>query len=673
MKSSGGWEHRHRLLYLSSSGCAEQCRFALAHSEADHDESLNNRVYGASRMHQPIHKVWEEPHEGELKHYLEAGFNTINAGIHYPGTLTLLAGRALLPGEILMALDLKRDAARLVSIFNRLSPLTLPSVVGKGTAKRKLLRAASGVDPYYKIGALIKPHGFERHPALPSDARVVPPGSFLRKGGYEYPNISTHLAGHSLNGIRKIKELLCLLSTDAPGRCLRCGSTQVEVGPCVRCETLCYSCRACFAAGEARSCSPLFIFPPQAAKAPENASELIEEHAREKRVALHLDFELTPAQKAAYNAARDFVRQGRFSGTLGAAAAGTGSEAPNCHKALIHAVCGAGKTEAVFGAIRHVLSQGGRVLYATPRRDLVREQAQRFQKAFPSTTQLALYGKSPDKYGRAHLVLATTHQVMRFFRAFDLVVLDEVDAFPYKGCARLPLLVERAKKAGGKFIYITATPEEKLLRGGARGKIQRITIPARYHGCPAPEPVLIKCTHKWVFTAGSKNPKLPRPAALFVQRHLGQKPILVFVPTVNLVDRVVKRLQQALNSFYPAQRHGFSCTDWVIKGLSSRSPDRDAIKGALDEGNIHILVTTTVMERGVTLPGAQVLVLFAHHELFDHRTLVQIAGRVGRTASDPTGEVLFVADRVTREMQTARKMIRDLNGEAARLGYLKKS
>lgn len=54
-----------------------------------------------------------------------------------------------------------------------------------------------------------------------------------------------------------------------------------------------------------------------------------------------------------------------------------------------------------------------------------------------------------------------------------------------------------------------------------------------------------------------------------------------------------------------------------------------------------ILLTTTILERGVTFPHIDVAVLGAEERIFTESALVQIAGRVGRSVEAPTGDVVF--------------------------------
>nr|WP_252899005.1 helicase-related protein [Secundilactobacillus odoratitofui] len=56
---------------------------------------------------------------------------------------------------------------------------------------------------------------------------------------------------------------------------------------------------------------------------------------------------------------------------------------------------------------------------------------------------------------------------------------------------------------------------------------------------------------------------------------------------------------------------------------------------------INCLITTTILERGITFPGIDVIVIGANDPVFSTAALVQIAGRVGRKETAPTGLVRF--------------------------------
>ncbi len=432
---------------------------------------------------------------------------------------------------------------------------------------------------------------------------------------------------------------------DDAGRwqCLRCGARdRIDVGVCVRCgRDACAACTECARLGAARACEGVVWAPPV----------LRSRRATTDEKLLQLDIELSPAQRQAAE---------RLLGT-------------EAKRALVWAACGAGKTEVVYPLIERALQQGSDVLFAVPRRDIVVELGRRVQAAFPGVPVHALYGGSPGKFADARLVVATTHQVMRLYRRFDLVVLDEVDAFPYRGSAVLRRAVERARAPDGRLVYMTATPSESMLRRAGSPGWCLAMIPARHHGRPLPVPAFL--IHKGMerlreaLEQGTRPPGIPRQVAELFQRLVGSgRPLLVFVPTVRLVAPTAKLIDGVLRSGARPAADALP----LAYGIHSRDPRRDALRESFRRGEFPVLVATTVLERGITISGVQAVVMWADFErVFDGATLIQMAGRVGRTREQPDGEVHFVAARITRPMHEARARISELNAVAAELGHLR--
>jgi late competence protein required for DNA uptake (superfamily II DNA/RNA helicase) len=83
-----------------------------------------------------------------------------------------------------------------------------------------------------------------------------------------------------------------------------------------------------------------------------------------------------------------------------------------------------------------------------------------------------------------------------------------------------------------------------------------------------------------------------------------------------------------------------------------------------------VLVTTTILERGVTIPKSDVYILDANNPLFDEASLVQMAGRAGRSGADPAGFVFYGAPTWTNAQRNSIRQIRRMNAIARRKGYL---
>lgn len=80
---------------------------------------------------------------------------------------------------------------------------------------------------------------------------------------------------------------------------------------------------------------------------------------------------------------------------------------------------------------------------------------------------------------------------------------------------------------------------------------------------------------------------------------------------------------------------------------------------------IDALITTTILERGVTFPGIDVAVLGADDVVFSMAALVQIAGRVGRSPQRPKGTVLFICPMLNRNIKRAQAHIKFMNRKAS--------
>jgi len=420
-------------------------------------------------------------------------------------------------------------------------------------------------------------------------------------------------------------------------RCRRCGqATRLFKVSCAACATSdCLICENCLTMGQSRRCRPLYARPGSG----QRAGALTAGGELRPR----LEFALTPAQVDAYREAEEFV-----------------TRAPG-KECLLWAACGAGKTEVAYGAITAALRQGKRVLYTCPRREVIRELQSRLTAVWPGLAIQALYGGSPGKFGSAALILATTHQALRFYRCFDLVVLDEVDAFPLSEDPMLYYAVERARREDGQTLWLTATPPADLAVRARRRQVAVIYLPARHHGHPLPVPQIHR--DPLLTSPGAKH--LPRSLADCLELTLaGRGQLLIFVPAVKLVAEVADWLLK--------NRPGTAAEAPWVRGCYAAHPERDAIIAAFRRCEFPVLVTTTVMERGVTIPRLDVMVLYADEErVFTANTLVQIAGRAGRSPDYPDGRVYFLARRVSPAMAAACRQIREFNTLARRRGYLK--
>jgi competence protein ComFA len=485
-------------------------------------------------------------------------------------------------------------------------------------------------------------------------------------------------------------------------RCRRCGSVALGRTACASCgSAACAYCEACLAMGRSRACALLLRGAAHPAVRGTAGGSPTEAMGR---------WGLSAAQSAAAGAALRFLATppggGVALGTSGSSAlaghstplgtastskpSGTRSSSPPSghsiasrtasaspraaskfrgfvpamlrssatakpDRFLLWAVTGAGKTEMIFPLLDAVLKSRGRVLVATPRRDVVLELAPRLARAFPDEMVVTLYGGSQERWRPGNLTLATTHQLMRFNHAFDLVIIDEIDAFPFHNDPMLAYAAQNACKPEGKFVYLSATPPRQLQKEVASGKLPHAKVPVRFHGHPLPVPSRLDMKS----VAQCLRQQRISDKIIYNLRQSIQRgaQCFIFVSRIRHIEPLVKLLRH----FVPGIR---------IEGTSSVDPQRAEKVLAFRETKIRMLITTTILERGVTVPRSDVFIFDADSDLFDEASLIQMAGRAGRSKDDPAGKVFLVSSEWTKSQKRAVSHIRRMNRIARREGYL---
>ena len=298
---------------------------------------------------------------------------------------------------------------------------------------------------------------------------------------------------------------------------------------------------------------------------------------------------------------------------------------------LLECVCGAGKTEMVLASIADALNENRKVCFTIARRQVVLELSERLKTYFKKAKIIAVCGGHTDEID-GDLIVCTTHQLYRYQGQFSLLILDEPDAFPYRGDEVLHGIAQHA--CIGHVIYLTATPDNYLLSRVQEGTMRHIVLNKRPHGHDLPVPRL--CIYPsivlfWVLLR-------------WINKHTCN-PRIIFVPTIKTASILGKTLSIFMKCYV--------CT--------SESEDRDRIVYEFKKESNGIMIATTVLERGVTIPKADICVWHANHSVFDEAGLIQMAGRAGRSFTSPEGDVLFLCSEKTELVQLCKEKIEQAN------------
>lgn len=408
-----------------------------------------------------------------------------------------------------------------------------------------------------------------------------------------------------------------MFPTFEKGQCWRCGSdTNKEIIQVTHgVSEPYYYCRSCLAVGSANTRQKYIWRPP------------LQWECTDINL---LEWEgcLTPEQKGISNRLKKAVEKG-------------------CERYFVWAVTGAGKTEILYETIAIVLQNGGQVAFISPRRSACIDVSKRLKKVFSRTRQVTLHQTSEAVYKNEQLVIATAPQMWRFYSAFDLIIIDEVDAFPYVSNLRLQYGTKRALKKMGSSVLLSATPTKTQKQEMCTGILPFAYLNKRYHGHALVVPRLrLDVEGSKCLVRGKTPDRLKKWLLKHEKRH-----VLIFVPEIRWISPLVTTLKEHV--------------DINVAGVSAEDNEREQKIEAFRTGNLRILVTTTILERGVNFTDIDVVIMNAHHHLYNLAVLIQIAGRVGRAKHFPTGAVICFHAGKTAALNSMVREIKKHNSEAA--------
>ena len=184
---------------------------------------------------------------------------------------------------------------------------------------------------------------------------------------------------------------------------------------------------------------------------------------------------------------------------------------------------------------------------------------------------------------------------------------------------------------------MSATPSKDIIDYFSQDGRQILELNTRFHKHPLPVPQVV------VRTGYLKIPILILKMKKYISEN---KKVFVFAPTITKCVQLFKIIKI-----------------FVKNGtfVHSKCKDRAEKIKKFKNGGYDYLLTTAVLERGVTFKNLQVIIFDADNDIYNSQTLIQIAGRVGRKIDAPEGEVIFLVNKTTSEIETAISTIKNKN------------
>lgn len=297
---------------------------------------------------------------------------------------------------------------------------------------------------------------------------------------------------------------------------------------------------------------------------------------------------------------------------------------------LLKCVTGAGKTDIVALSISYYLKKGLRVAYAIPRREVVIELTGRFKKVFNQARVVSVYGGHHDEL-TGDLIICTTHQLYRYYQSFDLLILDEADAFPLSGNDTLMNIA--LKSCRGQFVFSTATVNDFLNLYLKKMECEEVNLYVRPSLKPMYIPKVLYMPNLFIYLS-----------LIFLLRKCPEQGI-IFVSSKKMAVLVYRLLKPFFSVCY------------VYSDYEKR--DENILK--FRNGVYRYAISTTVLERGISLNRISVYILYDHPDAFDTSSLVQIVGRVRRGLNSETGEAYIISSVFSKDIRGCINQLKEAN------------
>ncbi|HAI13431.1 MAG TPA: DNA helicase RecG [Phycisphaerales bacterium] len=229
------------------------------------------------------------------------------------------------------------------------------------------------------------------------------------------------------------------------------------------------------------------------------------------------------------------------------------------------------------------------------------------------------------------------------FSNLALVVVDEQHRFGVLQRAafrsKMSEQVQAGRIASPHYLVMTATPIPRTLSLTLFGDLDVSTI----HGLPP--------GRKPIITRVVGSEKSDDVYTYIASRVAKGEQVYVVVPAIDESEEESENQLKSVAAHSRLLQEKYFA-DFTVSSMHGRlkPAERDVIMGSFREGNVHVLVATTVIEVGVDVPNATMIVI-EHAERFGLAQLHQLRGRIGRGTKDVKNLCVLIADPVTDEGQ----------------------
>jgi ATP-dependent DNA helicase RecG len=308
---------------------------------------------------------------------------------------------------------------------------------------------------------------------------------------------------------------------------------------------------------------------------------------------------------------------------------------------LVQGDVGAGKTVVAMLAMADVVAAGQQAVLMAPTEILARQHFEtlRAPLAAQGVRAILLTGRDKGAERREKLAAAAgagpvdeasvvvgTHALFQdevAFRDLGLAVIDEQHRFGVSERQRL-----QAKGAAVHLLALSATPIPRTLELTMYGDLDVSRLDEKPPG------------RKPVATTAAPTARLDQVIARLAQALAGGAQAFWICPLVAESEAIsATAAEQRAEALREALGPKIGARVGLVHGRMAAG-EKDSVMAAFAAGDVGVLVATTVVEVGVNVPNATIMVI-EHAERFGLAQLHQLRGRVGRGAAQSACLLLY--------------------------------
>lgn len=316
-------------------------------------------------------------------------------------------------------------------------------------------------------------------------------------------------------------------------------------------------------------------------------------------------------------------------------------------KRLIQGDVGSGKTIVAVVALYMNYKSGYQGAFMAPTEILALQHYQNLISSYKNTSIKVelLTGKMKSKDRTAVLkklankeidIVVGTHSLFSedvIYESLGLVITDEQHRF---GVAQRMKLKEKGKKAD--VLYLSATPIPRTYAITLYGDMDVSSI----HQKPSGRKEIITELYK------EKDIKIVLDK---IQKEIrdGHQVYVIAAQIEETEDDNLENVKKLKEKFERAL--GKICKVGMLHG-KMKGPEKDEVMASFQKNEIQILISTTVIEVGIDVPNATIMVIFDSYR-FGLSQLHQLRGRVGR--GDSQSYCILISDREVERLDVMTK------------------